>query len=176
MIRGKKIILRNKNLTDGRDDFAWRTDLELARLDAAPPPNITFKEYLAGYESELLYPPPIRHRFAIDTPEGKHIGNCTYYNINETRGDAELGIMIGNRDFWNQGYGTDAVNTLIEYFFRNTRLNRIYLKTLKTNVRAQRCFQKCGFTSCGKMERDGFNFILMELPRARWQARQEEQG
>ena len=169
MITGGKIKLCDKRLADARDDYTWRTDPELARLDAAPLLTISFPQYLLGYTSELCYSSLTRRRFSIQTLDGKHIGNCLYYDINETKGEAELGIMIGNRDYWDKGYGADAVTTLLSYIFRQTKLNRIYLKTLESNHRAQKCFQKCGFTPCGHLFRDGYSFVLMELHRQQQQ-------
>jgi RimJ/RimL family protein N-acetyltransferase len=174
MIAGSKIKLREKRLADAPNDYAWQIDPELAQLDAAPLPTITFPQYLADYASELHYPPPIRHRFAIETLEGEHIGNCIYYGIDETKGEAELGIMIGNRGYWNKGYGADAVATLVNHIFHQTKLNRIYLKTLNSNARAQKCFQKCGFTPYQRLKRDGYNFVLMELHRKQWLKQQAE--
>jgi len=82
--------------------------------------------------------------------------------------------MIGNRNYWDKGYGADAVTTLVNYIFRQTNLNRIYLKTLDSNSRAQKCFQKCGFTPYRHLIRDGFRFVLMELHRKPWQEQQTE--
>jgi RimJ/RimL family protein N-acetyltransferase len=172
MISGDKVKLREKRLADAADDYAWLTDAELAELDAASPSTTTFPQYLASYTSDLRYPPTIRHQFAIETREGKHIGNCTYYGINSEKGEAELGIMIGDRDYWDKGYGSDAVAALLEYVFGKTRLNRLYLKTLVKNQRAQKCFTKCGFTPYGQLKKDGYSFILMELRREDWQKRQ----
>ena len=174
MIIGSKIILRDKRLADAQDDYTWQTDPALARLDAVPLLATTFSQYLSDYVSELHYPSPIRYRFAIETLDGQHIGNCTYYGINEANGEAELGIMIGNRDYWDKGYGADAVATLLSYIFRRTNLKRIYLKTLDSNHRAQKCFQKCGFTPYGHLDKDGFSFVLMELHRKQWKKRQAE--
>lgn len=168
MIAGSKVILRGKRLADAQDDYAWQTEPELARLDAVPLLAITFSQYLADYASELRYPSPARHRFAIETLDGKHIGNCAYYDIHETKGEAELGIMIGNRNYWDKGYGANAVTTLVSHIFRRTNLKRIYLKTLDSNRRAQRCFEKCGFTPYGHLVRDGFSFVLMELHHKKW--------
>ena len=165
MINGSKIILRDKSLADALDDYTWQTDPELAHLDAAPLPTITFREYLSDYTSQLRYLLSARRQFAIDAPDGKHIGNCVYYGVNKTKGEAELGIMIGDRDYWDKGYGADAVTTLVSHIFRQTKLKRIYLKTLDSNSRAQKCFQKCGFTSYGHLVRDGFSFVLMETLR-----------
>jgi len=174
MITGNKIVLRGKRLTDARDDYTWKTDPELVRLDAAPRLTISFPQYLLDYTSELRGSHSIRHNFAIETRDGKHIGNCGYYGIDETKGEAELGIVIGNRDYWDKGYGTDAVNTLANYIFRQTNLNRIYLKSLDWNIRAHKSFQKCGFVPCGHLDRDGFSFVLMELHRKQWQQWQTE--
>jgi len=163
-----KTRLREKRLGDARFDYSWQTDPELAALDAVTPLPISYAEYLVRYAVDLRYTPARRQRFAIETSDGEHIGNCTYYAINHKRGEAELGIMIGNRNYWDQGYGVDAVTNLLEVIFRQTGLNRIYLKTLVTNTRAQKCFAKCGFTPCGHLNRDGYNFVIMELNRQQW--------
>jgi len=174
MIADTKIKLRDKRLVDALDDYTWRTDLELAQLDATPLLTITFPQYLSDYASELRYPFSTRRPFAVETLDGKHIGNCVYYNINDTKGEAELGIMIGDRDYWDKGYGSEAVTTLVSYIFHQTKLKRIYLKTLNSNRRAQKCFQKCGFTSYGHLSKDGYSFTLMELHRKQWQEQQTE--
>lgn len=174
MIIGSKVILRDKRLSDALNDYTWRTDPELARLDAAPVLTITFPKYRSDYASELRYSSSTRHRLAIDTLDGKHIGNCGYYDIDETKGEAELGIMIGNRDYWDRGYGADAVTTLVSHIFRQTNLKRLYLKTLDSNSRAQKCFKKCSFSSCGHLNKDEYSFVLMELHRRQWEERQTE--
>ncbi|NQT31243.1 MAG: GNAT family N-acetyltransferase [Deltaproteobacteria bacterium] len=164
-----KTRLREKGLGDAGYDYSWQTDPELAALDAISPPSLSYPEYLARYAVELRYPSAQRQRFAIETLDGQHIGNCTCYAIDHKRGKAEIGIMIGNRDYWDKGYGADAINKLLEYIFGQTRLNRLYLKTLVANTRAQKCFAKCGFTPFGHLKRDGHNFMLMELQRRQWQ-------
>jgi len=174
MIIGKKIRLRNKRLADALDDYTWQTDRELARLDAAPLLATTFAQYLSDYASELRCHSSGRHQFAIETLEGKHIGNCVYYDINESKGEAELGIIIGNCDYWDKGYGADAVANLVNYIFRRTSIRRLYLKTLDWNARAQKCFKKCGFMSYGHLGKDGYSFVLMELHCKQWKKQQAE--
>lgn len=169
MISGSKVILRKKTLADAHNDYTWQTDPELAWLDAAPAVTMDFEDYLAAYASELRYSAPTRRSFAVETLDGKHIGNCVYYNIDEKKGQAELGIMIGNRDYWDKGYGTDIINTLINHIFDQTNLKRLHLKTLDSNIRAQRCFQKCRLTMYGHTVRDGFSFLLMDIHRKDWQ-------
>jgi RimJ/RimL family protein N-acetyltransferase len=172
MITGHKVRLREKKLADARYDYIWRTDPELAALDAAPLLSATFQEYLSDYTMILRYPTRSRYQFAIETLDGKHIGNCSYYDIDETSSETELGIMIGDRDYWEKGYGTDAVATLVDHIFSQTKLKRIHLKTLRMNKRAQRCFQKCGFKPYSRLVMDGYYFMLMEIDYKLWQKQQ----
>lgn len=173
MLQGKKVVLREMTVGDALQDYAWRCDPELARLDAVQPLQITFEEYLRAYEEELQYPAVSRVRFAIDTLEGKHIGDCMYYGIDHRRGEAELGVLIGDREYWSQGYGADAITTLVDHAFGKIGLKRIYLNTLDWNQRAQRCFAKCGFVTCGRRDNGEHTFVVMELFRCSWEQRQK---
>ena len=175
MLIGNKVMLRNKRLADARDDYIWRTDPELARLDATPRLATSFPQYLLDCTIELRYSSLIRRQFAIDTLDGKHIGNCVYYDINLTKGEAEVGIVIGNRDYWDKGYGGDAVACLLNHIFCETNLNRVYLKTLDLNQRAQKCFQKCGFIPYGHRNKDGYRFVLMEIHRNQWREKGKQE-
>lgn len=172
IITGNKIVLREKRLSDAWNDYTWKTDPELTRLDAAPLLTVSFPQYLADYTEELQSSSSSRHNFAIETLDGKHIGNCGYYGIDEAKGEAEVGIVIGNREYWDRGYGTDAVITLVNYVFCHTSLNLVYLKSLDWNIRAHKSFQKCGFLPWGRMVKEGYNFVLMSIARNRWQQRQ----
>ncbi len=169
MIRGEKVVLREKRIEDAADDYAWRTDDELSRLDATRPINLSYEEFLKYSREELEYHNPRSRRLAIDTLEGKHIGNCMYYDIDLRQGEAELGIMIGDRNYWSKGYGTDSVNALLEHIFTTTPIKRVYLHTLEWNHRARRSFAKSGFREVKKVRRSGMDFIFMEIYRSEWE-------
>ncbi|MCX7911726.1 MAG: GNAT family N-acetyltransferase [Dehalococcoidales bacterium] len=176
VITGSKIRLREKRLSDAHNDYRWQSDPELARLDATSVLDLPFSLYFIDYASALRQTQHNRFPLAVDTLEGRHIGNCTCYDIEEDQAQAQFGIMIGNRDYWNKGYGADAVNTMVDYVFRTTRLNRLYLKTLDWNIRAQKCFTKCGFVPFGRLNTDGYRFILMEIKRKDWEKRTPQPG
>jgi len=175
MITSSKIKLRDKRLSHARSDYLWQTDPELALLNAVALLTTSFQQYLLDYTDELCYPTPAHRPLAIETLDGEHIGNCVYHDTDENRNEAELGIMIGNRNYWDKGYGTDAVTALVNYLFSRANLKRIYLKTLDWNRRAQRCFEKCGFKPYGHLARDGYNFVLMELTRKQWEEDQQKE-
>jgi RimJ/RimL family protein N-acetyltransferase len=169
VIVGSKTRLREKKLSDVRNDYRWQSDSELAKLDAAPTLIMSFSIYLLDYASVLHQKDHYRYPLAVETLDGKHIGNCTCYDIDEKKGEGQVGIMIGDRDYWDKGYGADAVNTLVNHIFNTSTINRLYLKTLDWNQRAKKCFIKCGFTPCGQIKRDGHSFVLMELKREQWE-------
>ncbi len=174
-ITGSKVKLREKSLDDVHDDYEWHRDPELAHLDGIFPTKLTFEQYLGSYSRGMRYfRTATRHVFAIETLSGIHIGNCACYDIDEDTGEAELGILIGNRECWDKGYGADAVALLVNHDFEKTKLKRIYLKTLEDNRRAQSCFKKCGFVPYVTMVMDGSPFVLMEISRRTWKKRQAE--
>ena len=172
LFRGQKVILREKKYSDSENDYMWRRDPELIVLDAAPRLKLSRREYIAYSNEEIRNPSRRRRRFAIDSLDGTHIGNCMYYDIDEINKQAELGILIGDKDYWGKGYGEDAVNTLVLHIFNTSQIKRIYLKTLDWNTRAQRCFHKCGFVNCGEVSKDSNNFIVMEIYRS-WITKRE---
>lgn len=160
--------MREKSLEDAARDYAWRTDPELAEMDAAPPLKIDFPEFFINFVQQLRYSPPTQHSFAIETREGgEHIGNCVYYGL-DSQGEVEVGIMIGEKSYWNQGYGADVISTLLSYLFTQTPVVRVYLCTLDWNLRAQRCFARCGLVPCGRLVKEGRNFVMMDISRTAW--------
>lgn len=169
MLTGKRVKIRAKKLSDAREDYRWQIDPELVKLDAAEILMLSFEEYYREYTFELCYPSANRHEFGVDTLDGVHIANCVYYNVDKTKSQAEIGIMIGNRDYWGQGYGEEIINLLIDYVFTKHDLNKIYLNTLTWNDRAQNCFRKCGFEEKDLLQHDGYQFFTMTLTREIWQ-------
>lgn len=157
--------MREKRLSDASNDYEWRSDPELAHYDAALPLKLTFREFMLYYSEQLRQFHEDRRWFAIDNIEGTHIGNCMYYDVDWLRRQAKVGIIIGDRQYWGMGYGTDAVMTLVSHVFKELGLERVYLDTLDWNSRAQHCFRKCGFVICGNMTSKGKNFVIMELHR-----------
>jgi RimJ/RimL family protein N-acetyltransferase len=173
-LSGRQVVLRSKRLGDAEADYAWRTDPELAALDATAPLAISFREYLKHHRDELDYPSPWSVRFAIDTADGRHIGNCMFYDIDAERKSTEIGIMIGDRAFWDRGFGTDAVRTLLGHIFSDTPVEHVYLHTLFHNARAQAAFARAGLKAVGRVRRDGYEFLKMEVSRDLWVAENPE--
>ena len=169
-VKGEKVILREKRIEDAPEDYAWRINEELARLDATRPLRMSYADFQKYSQEEMGYPSPRSKRLAIDTHDGTHIGNIMYYDIDLRRKESELGIMIGDRDYWGKGYGTDSVDSLLGHIFINTEITRVYLHTLEWNERARKSFAKSGFKEVKKVRRSGMDFVLMEIWRSDWRS------
>ena len=173
-LKGGRIILRDKRAGDAENDYRWRSDPELARLDAAIPLTMSFERFLKLSEDQMKYPTPGSHHYSIETLDGVFIGNCMYYDLDTVNREAELGIVIGDRDYWSDGYGYDAVTTLLEHMFTTRDLKRVYLHTLEWNGRAQKSFSKSGFNEVRPVRRMAHDFILMDVLRDDWFETREE--
>ena len=171
---GELTVLRSKSMDDAEADYSWRIDPELAALDATRPVTLSFPEYLRYHRDDVNYPSPWSVRMAIDTRDGHHIGNCMYYDINAEKSQCELGIMIGDRNYWSKGYGTDVIKTALTHIFTATELERVYLHTLSNNFRAQKSFMKAGLLPVRDVKRDGYEFMFMEIQRKEWEAKNPE--
>jgi RimJ/RimL family protein N-acetyltransferase len=163
--RGERTIVRRKRIADVKDEFRWRSDPELATFDASRPVQTPFHHYERNWSFDFRFTDMPQRSFAIEDADGRHIGNVMYYNLDQARREAEIGISIGERDAWGHGYGSDALSALVRVLFAGSEVRRLYLHTLDWNGRAQRCFEKVGFQPCGTSWRDGSTFVMMELWR-----------
>ena len=108
--------------------------------------------------------------WAIETRDGRLLGDLAL-RPNPLGRWADLGIFIGEKGLWDQGYGADAVRTALRYAFSGMRLNRVSLTTDEANARAIRCYERCGFVREGLLRQqrlvDGQfrNAVLMGLLR-----------
>ena len=161
--------VREKRVKDIQNEYSWRVDPELSRLDATKPMTMSYEDFFRYSKEEMQFPNYRSKRLAVETLGGIHIGNIMYYDLNMQNRQAELGIMIGDKDYWSSGYGTDTVDTLLQHLFTILELDRVYLHTLSWNYRAQASFTKSGFKLVRNVKRGSQDFILMEVLRSDWE-------
>src|SRR5215831_19517849 len=73
------------------------------------------------------------------------IGYGTLSHIDTTHRSCEIGIVIGNPDYWNKGVGTSVVARLTTLAFTVYHLHRVYAMIQGGNIASKRCFDKVGF-------------------------------
>jgi RimJ/RimL family protein N-acetyltransferase len=153
MIEGKLVRLRAVEPIDAENLYRWINDREVTRnLMARYPYSLAWEEdWAKGAAKASEFG---EARFAIETLDGVHIGNCGLHNGRPEDRHAELGIMIGEKEYWNRGYGTDAVGTLVRFAFEQMNLNKVTLGVFEFNERAQAVYQKLGFVVEGRARED----------------------
>jgi len=170
MIRGERILLRAIEKTDLGRCHRWINDPDITRFLQVYMPVSLYEEEkwiegLAEREDRI---------FAIEV-EGKHIGNCGLHGIDWKNRHAELGILIGEHEYHNKGYGTEAVKTLLKFGFGTLGLERISVRVYDFNPRAQKCYAKAGFVKEGELRDDHFfegkyhNTIVMSVLREEYE-------
>ena len=84
--------------------------------------------------------------FAIETLDASRmIGGCNLDTFRPENRSAVLGIAIGDKEFWDGGYGTDTMRTLCLFGFEMMNLHRIQLDVYAGNDRARHVYEKIGF-------------------------------
>jgi RimJ/RimL family protein N-acetyltransferase len=178
MIRGSKVVLRpfSEGFSEEelRIQFRWSQDRDVVRWSNMAPSTLTFAEFAEQFRVHNHSNGTDRELFAILTADqGSLIGRIGCFNINRETRQAELGVVIGEKDYWSRGYGRDAVCALLGYVFKQTSLQRVYLYTLAENARARRSFASCGFKEMATHKRFSFEGgeyedVKMEITRREW--------
>ncbi|WP_042272301.1 GNAT family N-acetyltransferase [[Clostridium] dakarense] len=97
------------------------------------------------------------YNFAIEDIEtNKYIGGCGINSVDWLTRVAVVGIMIGDKDYWGKGYGTDAMKVLIDFIFNDMNINKIRLSVFSFNERAIKSYEKCGFEVEGVLKNEIF--------------------
>lgn len=169
-------MLRPRRPDDADRAHVWINDWEVARFLV-----VRYPQSLQGERAWVDATPEASFggvHLAIDTLDGRHIGNIDLRDVQPENRTAEIGIMIGDKRYWGRGYGSDALRTLARFAFRQMNLQRVYLRTYEFNARGQRAFAKAGFTLEGRLRRhvyvDGryWDVLVMGLLREEFEAQE----
>lgn len=161
---GKKTRIRNICRSDIKLLVKWKNDPEIADLVRGGPINTTFETEQRRYERGLGDYDCIR--LIIETLSRRPIGFISITNIDKENRKAEVGMLIGEKDYWDKGYGSDSLIALLRHLFYELGFNRIGLEVFEYNIRAKKTYEKIGFKVEG-LQRQGlrrgsrYNDILL---------------
>lgn len=141
---GRLVRLRAREPGDEPLLYRWFNDPEVTE-------HLTVR-YPVSHEQERDY---IEHAgainyerasFAVETiSEGRLIGGTGLEKSSPENRRATLGIALGDKQFWNGGYGTDTMRVVCRFGFETMNLHRIDLEVYARNARARRVYEKVGF-------------------------------
>lgn len=178
-IAGERVLLRDFRHEDIPLIHGWVNDHDVTRFLLEGFPR-TWKQTQRFVQAHMAGIDPLNHALAVSRV-GDHssigMGGC--YNIDWGNRAAELGIVIGETGYLGKGYGTEAIELLLVYGFRELNLHRMFLRVFDFNQRAIRSYRKCGFIEEGRLReaflRDGVyhDIILMSILEDEHRARTE---
>jgi len=148
MIKGDKIWLRAIERSDLKQLLKWRNNPKLRR---------NFREWreLNMQNQEDFFNDMVMNSnhvvFGIEDEDHNLIGVCRISYIDWQARSGEIGCYIGDEEKQNQGYGTDALRTLVEFGFEEAGLHRLEAAMLSDNISAVKSFTKAGFKQEGVM-------------------------
>lgn len=171
--KGKKVILRPlRKSTDLENNLRWINDPEVTKylLVYLPVGEKEEGDWIDGAGKEN----PDAVHFAIETHDGLHIGNIGFHKISWRDRTAVTGSLIGEKEYWGKGYGTDAKMLLLDYAFNALNLRKVNASVLAFNERSIRYGLRCGYKEEGRRRaefyRDGsyHDEVLLAIFKEDW--------
>ncbi len=90
------------------------------------------------------YAKPDNYQWCIEYETNQEaIGSISVVHINEDLGIVEIGYCIGS-SFWNLGITSEALSTLIRFFFEEVKVNRVEARHDPNNPNSGKVMMKCG--------------------------------
>ncbi len=133
--------------------LAWMQDQEVLRHTNTKAKAYTveqLKDYVATkYASPNDF---LLGIFLID--DNKHIGNIKIGNVNLADKSGDIGIIIGDKSIWGQGYATEAIALATDYAFSNLGINKIIAGMTKENIGSYKAFRKTKYQDVDKVIKD----------------------
>lgn len=141
----KRLALRTLEAGDANGPYAaWMHDAEVTRyLEVRfAPPNVealaVFIDKMNASTADLLLG-------LVQRDTGAHIGNIRLGPVDPHHGRAAIGILIGNRSAWGQGFAGEAIAALSDHALHNLGLAKLTAGLYAPNVGSQRAFEKASF-------------------------------
>jgi len=148
MLKGNKVRVRSLEREDLPRVWQWFNDEDVMYYWASPGSMVSMAE-LERHFSKSLEATDYGRWFIIEDEGQRPIGLMMYFNLDRRHRRAEVGILIGEKDCWDKGYGTEAMIIFLDYLFNELGLHRVYLHTQDYNLRAFKSYEKCGFVKEG---------------------------
>ena len=114
--------------------------------------------------------------FALETLAGEHLGTSSLMEIDRRSGRAVCGTLIGDRDAWGKGYGTDAARVRNRYAFEALGLRMLTSQVFAPNEASLRMLKRVGFEEYGRLPASTWihgewvEDVLLVLTRERWRS------
>jgi len=164
---GKRVYLRALEKEDLIYIRKWSNDPEIRKLTGEV---ASISQADADRFLERIYNDNTRKWFVIVIKENDRvIGEAGLLRMFHAWRTTDISIIIGEKDAWGKGYGTEAILLLIDYAFRRLNFHRVAIGVVGFNEKAIHFWEKVGFKKEG-IQRDGYyynhkyhDFVMMSI-------------
>ena len=160
------------------DNIAWKKvhrhfkDKEIAYLNGTPPTRMPLWMLRRILKTDAKRPDRLTYGI-FDDAVANYIGTIELYDLGYT--SATLGIIIGEKEYWGRGFGSEAIHALLDYAFGRLHLEKVRLHTFEDNLRARASFRNIGFVeTMRRRNHKGRVNIFMEMHASTWQKLSEQ--
>jgi RimJ/RimL family protein N-acetyltransferase len=152
MIHGKKVYLTELDRRNAETIRNWLNDPEIHRFLLVGHLPITREQEERYYDrmSEATDAFSFEIHIAAD---GRYIGNIGLKGVDLVHRHGEIGVVIGDRSVWGQGFGSDAIVACLGFAFQTLGLHRVSMRVHEEHPRAAALYRRLGFIETGR-ERD----------------------
>lgn len=176
-LTGERVYLRPLEKDDMCYIRTWFNDAEVRRLigEVKPMNQVEADRYfdhICNDQDRIWFGIALRENDRL-------IGETGLLRIYYPWRTADLSIIIGDKNAWGRGYGTQAINLLLDYAFGALALHRIAIGVVGSNKRALAFYEKVGFQREG-VQRDGYfidhkfsDFVMMSILEDEYRARHQ---
>lgn len=144
-LESDNFYLRNISLEDCNENYlSWMNDYEInkyleSRFTTHSIDSLKdFVDSMNNSDNNVLFA-------IIDKSSDKHIGNIKLGNIHPVHKYADIGLIIGDKNYWGKGIATKSIQLVTEYAFNNLNLRKVLAGVYENNIGSIRAFEKCGF-------------------------------
>lgn len=155
-LSGKRIYLREVRISDVNEDYyGWMNDSEVTQyLESRFIPHSmnSLEEYVEsklGNKDEIFLA-------VVKRENDKHIGNIKLGPINWIHRIGSIGILIGDKNSWGQGFGCESIILVVQYAFNTLNLHKVTAGCYEMNKGGIRVFEKAEFVVEGVRKKQHF--------------------
>jgi len=175
-LTSQRLVLRPHTPQNFERLHRWKNDREILELSADSVEPSSEEKTRRSLERWMQPSEDIIH-FAIHRQDSDElIGFLLIALIEREHRRCKIGLVIGEKGQWGQGYGTEAVACAVDFCFRELEMNRIGAEAYATNPRSVRLLEKVGFRREGVMREHYLiqgrrvDEIIYGLLRHEWEA------
>lgn len=156
ILETEKIFLDLLSAENVSPDYAnWMNDYNITKFlesrwkSQTRESVLDFVQHLNNSDNDILFGIFLKN-------DKKHIGNIKIGGISWKHRNADVGLLIGDKNSWGKGYASDAIKLVTKYAFESLNLHKLWAGIYKGNEGSYKAFIKAGWSDAGVLKEHRF--------------------